>query len=219
MVSLEWLDNQVIALAGSLLLGLVATVLLVEIARRARHPAESAAEGGLRPWSNPSVGDESGWRVEQASLVLTALLGPDYPVSVDQFRERLVTSGQVPVQCGYLQAPGEIADGLLMIARVVPQVALHDSNVELLRKLRSLVGSKDFLFVCGQVAVALRDDRQHNLAQGLANGDLTWIEFLCLLRGLLPAEALCSDYRVLTPKDMTEHSHPGVGLVFPLRML
>ena len=131
--------------------------------------------------------NESEWRVEQAALVLTALLGPDYPVTVEQFRERVVTSGHGLVHSGYLHAPGEIADCLVMIARVVPQVALHDGNVELLRKLRSLVGSKDFLFVCGQVAVALRDDRQHDLAQGLANGDLTWIEFLCLLRGLLPA--------------------------------
>ena len=85
--------------------------------------------------------------------------------------------------------------------------------------MRSLVGSKDFLFVCGQVAVALRDDREHDLARGLANGDLTWIEFLCLLRGLLPAEALCSDYRGLPHKDMTEYNRPGSGLVFPLRML
>ena len=134
MASLGWLDNQMIALAGSLLLGLVAIVILAEIARRARRPVESAAEEEPRRWSTPPVENESEWRVEQAALVLTALLGPDYRVTVEQFHEQVVTSAHGPMQSGYLQAPGEIADGLVMIARVVPQLALHDGNVELLRK-------------------------------------------------------------------------------------
>jgi hypothetical protein len=198
----------VVLLSTIVILG---TVSLVSVSKSKRKPLvlpETTQEDRLLA----TVDD----RVEQAARILVAALSDRHPVTYATMRERLMGSSRGMIQGGYIHVPGEVADALVMISRPVPELALYDRTVELLMKLRALVGSRNFLYVCGQLAVTLRDERHHELADALAGGRLEWTDFLFHLRSTPMAEfigAVPDPYRAASAK----RGFPLAGASFPSR--
>jgi hypothetical protein len=186
----------------------------VEIANPARLPATLFSLSGLAvvsqaaqatslhrrrlPASGPSpqaglAEDElsrSAGRVVQTSRLLVDLLRHRYTVTVEEMQQRLQLATCGPLGGPCLHTPSEIADGLLLISVIVPEAALHDANVALLSKLRSWAGAEGFRAVCARLAAALESPLHGRAAQRLGKGDLTWLEFLIILRSALGSRAL-----------------------------
>jgi hypothetical protein len=142
------------------------------------------------------VSAEAMERVDETAKVLAALLLDESSADYETLRKRLMLSAEGPLQGQYLHAPGEVAEGLLMMARVFPQIALHDENVKLLGKLRALTGTRNFLDVCAHISAALKEEQHAELAEGLRKGTLPWSELLFLMRSLqIEEEAVAVDYK------------------------
>jgi len=178
------------------------TVLMWVVISRFQHRGSLGLGGEGLP-APPVMSSEAWGRVDRAAQVLSALLMGRHSVTREALRQRLSLAAVGPLQSQYLHAAGEIADGLVMIARAVPDAALHDGNVVLLAKLRAFAGSRDFLFICGQMAAVLGEARHHELAERLALGDLAWVEFLFLIRGLS-----CGDLLTVNPPSVPKPSPP-----------
>lgn len=185
MEFLMTLQAQVLAVIAAVFFGIMGTAMLVHLSRSGKIPSAPDYTPEPRPCQViPVISVEAHNRVERAAHVLADLLSEEYAVSYPGIKQRLLRVAQSSLPSSSLHAPGEVADGLVMLARAVPRVALYDHNVELLSKLRALTGAKDFLFVCGQLAAALRQPRYQELGRGLAEGDLSWLEFQLLLCSL-----------------------------------
>jgi hypothetical protein len=182
-----WIAGAVVLVCGAIL------ALIAWLSRRDSGPTEPA-EATVPELVVLSVQAQD--RLEESARILGTLLGDDSEAAQAVLRERLLLSTESPLQGQYMHAPGEVADALVMVARVLPSVAQYDESVRLLSKLRALVGSRDFLFVCGQLAVALREPRHGEIAERLGGGTLAWDELVLFLRGLPMAQtALAVDHK------------------------
>ncbi|HEY3396052.1 MAG TPA: hypothetical protein VGM19_00185 [Armatimonadota bacterium] len=179
MGTIQAANLQQLALVAVVLLAVVALLAAIQMLlsghgeQRREQDAVPATPSGARPD-----------RLDNAARTLASLIADGRPGGVEAMRQRLCTvEGESAPQ-----TTGEVAEGMVMIARVVPSAARQATTLSLLSKLHRQVGSRDFLYVCGQIAAALRQPEYRDLAAGLHEGELSWVEFLFLLRSLPLAE-------------------------------
>ena len=173
--------GSAVALVLWTLAGMLSMVMVLGRPRLGEGPRRARRTGGQAQRC------EEGWGTAAAWLV--ALPG-DREASSQALHRRL--QGPAPGQSGAarLHDPAEVALGLLCIAHAAPEAALHESNVLLLIKLRHLAGARGFARVCRRLATSMAHTDRPPIAERMARGDLTWLEFLGLIRETVDDEAL-----------------------------
>lgn len=127
-------------------------------------------------------------RLRRATQFVSAYLDPYFGLPAHQIEDRLVAVVQ---EERLLDEPGTLADlaeGLALLVRVTPQIAMHSRNYNLLGHLWSRAASGSFVYLCGRLALALPNNDA--MATRWRENQMTWNQLLDDLRVLELRDAL-----------------------------
>jgi hypothetical protein len=182
---------------GTLVLLLIALIMSVlALVATNRRNAEAFAlieelQGKLGPASGPtgeSLEEAHRGRLRRATQFISAYLDPYFGLPAHQIEDRLaavVQEVRLPDEPG---TAADLAEGLALLVRVTPQIAMHARNYTLLGHLWARAEAGSFVYLCGRMALAL-PAREDMVARWREN-QMTWNQLLNDLRVLELREAL-----------------------------
>ena len=185
-IFLATLALLVVAVAMSML-ALSATNKRIAEAHKLIEELQAQLVGGGGPTGEEIVEAHHG-RLRRATQFISAYLDPYFGLPAHQIEDRLaavVQEVRLPDQPGTL---ADLAEGLALLVRVTPQIAMHARNYTLLGHLWARAESGSFVYLCGRLALAL-PAREEMVARWREN-QMTWNQLLNDLRVLELREAL-----------------------------
>jgi hypothetical protein len=133
-------------------------------------------------------GDAQERRVKRATQFISAYLDPYFGLPPHQVVDRLTAVVQEVRLKDEPATLADLAEGLALLVRVTPQIAMHTRNYTLLGHLWARVDSGSFVYVCGRLALAVPG--REDMVTRWRENQMTWNQLLDDLRILELREAL-----------------------------
>ncbi|HEY3398845.1 MAG TPA: hypothetical protein VGM19_14415 [Armatimonadota bacterium] len=154
---------------------------------------------GIRTKSEIMV--EADRRLTLSTKYISARLDPYFKLPPHQLEDRLMAVMEEVRMAPDQLVLAEIAEGMAILTRAVPQLAMHAANHVLLARMRGRLGSS-YLYGCGQMAVKAAMPGGEALAEALRNDEFSWKLLLEELASLGLTETLAmAAARVESPPD------------------
>ncbi|NLO75157.1 MAG: hypothetical protein GX100_13760 [candidate division WS1 bacterium] len=136
----------------------------------------------------PELVEAQRGRLKRATQFISAYLDPYFGLPGHQIEDRLVAVAQEVRLPDEPETLADLAEGLALLVRVTPQIAMHTRNYNLLGHLWARAAGGSFVYLCGRLALALPS--HDDMATRWRENQMTWNQLLDDLRVLELRDAL-----------------------------
>jgi len=127
-------------------------------------------------------------RLKHATQFISAYLDPYFGLPPHQVEDRLVGVIQEARIKDEPATLADLAEGLALLVRVTPQIAMHTRNYTLLGHLWARADVGSFVYLCGRLALAVPG--QEEMVTRWRENQMTWNQLLADLDALELRDAL-----------------------------
>ena len=127
-------------------------------------------------------------RLKHAAQFISAYLDPYFGLPPHQVEDRLVGVIQEARIKDEPATLADLAEGLALLVRVTPQIAMHTRNYTLLGHLWARADVGSFVYLCGRLALAVPG--QEEMVTRWRENQMTWNQLLADLDALELRDAL-----------------------------
>jgi hypothetical protein len=144
--------------------------------------------------ANQAEGHDEAWaaaqesRLRRATQFISAYLDPYFGLPPHQIEDRLAVVIQEVRLTDEPATRADLAEGLALLVRVTPQIAMHTRNYTLLGHLWARVDPGSFVYICGRLALAVPG--REDMVSRWRENQMTWNQLLDDLRILELRDAL-----------------------------